>query len=90
MNIFSLPKQLSMSNLSPEAQTFLSLLFLLVIVLWIWSLTDTLKRKDFKDGMEKLIWVFVIVSTFFLGTILYYFIEIRSKKTKQEKETHER
>lgn len=86
MNIFSLPKQLSISNLNPAAQTFLSLLFLLVIVLWIWSLADALKRKDFKDGIEKLIWVLVIVSTFFLGTILYYFIEIKSKKAKIKKE----
>ncbi len=63
-----------LENLSPQALLFLFLLVLLITVLWLWSLVDILRRKDFKDSVEKFIWVFVIISTFFLGTILYYII----------------
>lgn len=88
MNLFDVQTKISKTQLDSSAQLFLILLFALILVLWVWSLTDALKRKDFKDGIEKLIWVFVIVSTFFLGTVLYYFIEIKPKKTKIKKETN--
>ena len=36
-----------------------------IAALWLWSLVDVLKRP-YHDATEKLIWVFVIISTFFL------------------------
>lgn len=73
MNFFPFPNNM-IEDLSPEALLFLFLIILLITVLWIWSLVEVLRRKDFKNSTEKLVWVFVIISTFFLGTILYYFI----------------
>ena len=75
------PSEKMLSEFSPEALLFIFFIVLLITVLWAWSLVDALKRKDFKDSTEKLIWVFVIISTFFLGTMLYYVIA-RSKRER--------
>lgn len=64
----------NLSNIPDEAIMFIVGISLLIVFLWVWSLIDILRRRDFKDSVEKLIWVFVIISTFFLGTILYYLI----------------
>lgn len=67
------------SNAADQAAgLFLILIALLVVGLWLWSLVDVLKRH-YSDSTEKLIWVFVIVSTFFLGTILYFFLDRKKK-----------
>ena len=48
----------------------------LVIIFWLWMLVDCLKRK-FED---KMVWVFVLVFTWLLGAILYYFLVYRKKR----------
>ncbi len=56
-----------------------------LIVLWLWMLIDCLKRPDgkFKPGGDnaKLIWIFVIIFTGFIGALIYYFL---IKKTDEE------
>jgi len=64
----------NLSEIPDEAKFFIIAVSLLIVFLWVWSLVDVLRRRDFKDSVEKLIWVFVIISTFFLGTVLYYLI----------------
>ncbi|MCZ7402141.1 MAG: PLDc N-terminal domain-containing protein, partial [Candidatus Methanoperedens sp.] len=49
-----------------------------LIVLWLSMLIDCLKRPDgkFKPGGDnaKLIWIFVIIFTGFIGALIYYFL----------------
>jgi len=67
------------SNAAAGAGALLLLLMaLLAAGLWLWSLIDVLKRP-YHDNVEKFIWVFVIVSTFFLGTVLYIFLGRKKK-----------
>ena len=48
-------------------------IMLAMFVFWLWTLIDCLKRT-FKDNVEKLIWVLVILILPVLGSVLYYFI----------------
>ena len=50
-----------------------ALLGFVVFVLWIWALIDILK-SDFKDNINKIIWLLVVFVLNFLGVLLYYFI----------------
>ena len=63
----------------------LIILAVALIVLWLWMLIDCLKRPDgkFKPGGDnaKLIWIFVIIFTGFIGALIYYFL---IKKTDEE------
>lgn len=68
-----------LQGISPAAGVFVFILSIFIIILWLWSLIDTLRRTNFKDSTEKLIWVFVIISTFFLGSILYIFMGRKKK-----------
>lgn len=43
------------------------------IAIWLWALIDILK-SDFKDSVNKLIWLAVVFFLNILGVILYYFI----------------
>jgi hypothetical protein len=56
-----------------------------LIVLWLLMLIDCLKRPDgkFKPSGDnaKLIWIFVIIFTGFIGALIYYFL---IKKTEEE------
>lgn len=60
----------------------LLILFFLGIpaVLWLWALIDLL-RSDFKDSINKLIWLILIVFLPVLGAILYLLIG-RGQKVK--------
>jgi len=64
----------TLADVPEGARIFVVLAMLLVILFWVWSLVDALSRNNFKNTTEKLVWVFVIIQTFFLGTILYYFL----------------
>jgi len=50
-----------------------ALLGFVVFILWIWALIDILK-SDFKDNINKIIWLLVVFVLNFLGVLLYYFI----------------
>ncbi len=56
-----------------------------LIALWLWMLIDCLKRPDGKykygGNNAKLIWIFVIIFTGFIGALIYYFL---IKKTDEE------
>ncbi|VVB82296.1 Uncharacterised protein [uncultured archaeon] len=52
---------------------------ILVFVFWILMLVDVIKRK-FKDDVEKIVWVLVIIFTYLIGALIYYFIVKRNKK----------
>jgi hypothetical protein len=63
--------------------TELLLIFLFLAlpgILWLWAIIDVLK-SDFKDSINKLIWIIVIAFIPFLGAILYLLIG-RSQKLK--------
>lgn len=43
---------------------------------WLWMLIDLLKRKSM-DGINKLIWLVVLIFINVIGVLLYYFIVYR-------------
>jgi len=50
------------------------------IVFWILMLVDCVKRK-FKEDVEKIVWVLVIILTGIIGALIYYFIvKVKDKK----------
>jgi uncharacterized BrkB/YihY/UPF0761 family membrane protein len=55
----------------------------LIIVFWLYMLIDCL-RRDFKKDVDKLIWFLLLITTFFLGAVLYYFM-IKTAKTKKRR-----
>jgi uncharacterized membrane protein YozB (DUF420 family) len=63
----------------------LIILAVALIILWLWMLIDCLKRPDGKfkpvGDNAKLIWIFVIIFTGFIGALIYYFL---IKKTDEE------
>jgi len=46
-------------------------LLLLALVLWIWAVIDIL-RSDFKDIVQKIIWLLVVIFFPILGSIVYF------------------
>ena len=48
-------------------------------IFWGWALIDILK-SDFKDGINKLIWLLVVFFLYALGALLYVFIGRSQKK----------
>ena len=51
-----------------------------LFVFWLWMLIDCLKR-NFKNDIEKVVWVLVMIFLHLLGAIIYYFVvKIHDKK----------
>jgi len=52
------------------------LVSLAALAFWIWMIVDC-ARREFDDGNTKLVWMLVIILTWFImplvGTIIYYF-----------------
>jgi hypothetical protein len=46
---------------------------ILLIAFWIWMLVDCAKRK-FKQDVEKVIWILVIVFASWVGSIVYFIV----------------
>ncbi len=53
------------------------LIYLFIIIggmaVWIWALIDSIRRDNYQNEDEKIIWVIVIGITGFIGGIIYYF-----------------
>ncbi len=49
-------------------------------IFWGWALIDILK-SDFKDSINKLIWLLVVFFLYVLGALLYVFIGRNQKKS---------
>jgi len=48
-------------------------------IFWIWALINILKG-DFKDNVNKLIWLLVVFFLYALGALLYVLIGMKQKK----------
>lgn len=48
-------------------------LYVWVFVFWILMIVDCVKRK-FKQDVEKIVWVLVLIFTGIIGALIYYFI----------------
>lgn len=55
---------------------------LLLIIFWLYILVDLL-RRDFKKDVDKLIWFILLLTTFFLGALIYYFMIKTNKRNKK-------
>jgi NhaP-type Na+/H+ or K+/H+ antiporter len=49
------------------------LLALLVFVFWVWMIIDCAQRK-FKNDLEKIIWILVIVFGSWVGALVYFIV----------------
>jgi hypothetical protein len=49
------------------------LLGIIFIIFWIWMIVDCAKRK-FKNDLEKIIWILVLIFTHWIGMIVYYIV----------------
>ncbi len=49
-----------------------------IFLFWVWALIDILK-SDFKDSINKLIWLLVVFFLYGFGALLYYFIGRKQK-----------
>jgi hypothetical protein len=49
------------------------IIWLVLFIFWVWALIDILK-SDFKESINKLIWLLVVFFFYVLGAALYYFI----------------
>lgn len=55
----------------------------LIFVFWILMLVDCLNRK-FKENLDKIVWILVIIFTGFIGALIYYFIiKVKDKKRRK-------
>ena len=48
-------------------------------IFWIWALINIL-MSDFKDNINKLIWLLVVFFLYALGALLYVFIGMKQRK----------
>ena len=67
-----------------EAMSGMGILSIIIMfvafIFWGWALIDILK-SDFKDGINKLIWLLVVFFLYALGALLYVIIGKDQKKS---------
>ena len=66
----------AMSNMGMLGMVFMIGSF----IFWAWALIDILK-SDFKDSINKLIWLLVVFFLYALGALLYIIIGRNQKKS---------
>jgi prolipoprotein diacylglyceryltransferase len=61
---------------------FFAVIGVLGFVFWILMLIDCVKRK-FKEDVEKIVWLLVIIFTGIIGALIYYFIVKKNNKKRR-------
>ncbi len=51
----------------------IAILAVFVLIFWIWMIVDCAKRK-FKNDIEKIVWILVIVLATWLGAFIYFIV----------------
>lgn len=46
---------------------------LLVFAFWIWMIIDC-ARRNFKNNVEKIVWILVIIFAGWVGALIYFFV----------------
>ncbi len=64
------------------AVLFIIILGILIAVFWVWMLIDCITR-DFRDDMEKIVWILLMVFLGVIASIVYYFVVKRNDKGKK-------
>jgi len=49
------------------------IVMILLVAFWIWMIIDCAKRK-FRNDVEKIIWIVVIVFATWLGSVVYFIV----------------
>ncbi len=49
------------------------LIGILFLIFWIWMIIDSATRK-YRDDIEKVIWVILILFTGWIGALVYFFV----------------
>ncbi len=52
-------------------------------VFWILMIVDCVKRK-FKGDTEKVVWILVLIFTYIIGALIYYFV-VKDKDKKRKR-----
>ena len=63
---------------------FVIILSLLIAVFWLWMLIDCITR-DFRDDMEKIVWILLMVFLGVIASIVYYFVVKRKSRKKKKR-----
>ena len=58
------------------------LIWIFAAILWIWALLDCLKNPALKNGVDRLVWIIVIVFLHVLGALIYYLVMKNQPKKK--------
>lgn len=67
---------------------FIVILALLALVMWIWALVDCFQNEELNRN-NKLLWIIILLFTFTLGAVLYYFMARSSKLKAQGRKARE-
>jgi hypothetical protein len=54
-------------------------------IFWLWMFIDCLKRENYKEENDKVVWVIVLLLASMIGAILYFFLVKRALKEKPGK-----
>ena len=57
----------------------LVILGVLSFIFWLWMLIDCLKR-GFAKPADKIAWILVLIFLYFLGAVIYYFVERKARQ----------
>ncbi len=57
---------------------------LLAFAFWLYTLIDCV-RRDFPNDTDKIIWVLVIALLNWIGSLVYYFVVMRARKTRRHR-----
>ena len=73
--------QLLAANPSPgTGLLWFSVAWLVATVFWLWNLLDCLTARRV-TGREKIVWVIVLLGTYAVGAILYFFL-VRTRRDR--------
>ncbi len=62
-------------------------LIIFVFAFWIWMIVDCAKR-NFKNDLEKIIWIVIIAITSWVGALVYYIVIKRLNPKGLSKHAH--
>lgn len=60
----------------PFAMAFagvMAVVFIIFLIFWVWVLVDCARRK-FRNSLEKIIWILVIVLMGWIGALVYFIV----------------
>ena len=73
-----------MGSVGAAELLFVLALFLASFVFWIWTIVDC-ATKEPTAGKDKIVWILIILFTYVLGALIYYFARRRPRRLAEWK-----